>query len=84
MSTQTLVRPKNMQQRVVLNVAARKYDFFMELLKSFDFVKVAKEEFDGDSHEEIIANLKEVAKDIQLIKAGKLNGRPARALLNEL
>ena len=84
MSTQTLDRPKYRQQRVVLNVAPRKYDFLMELLGNFDFVKVAKEEPDGDSREKIIANLKEAAKDLKLIKAGKLEGRPARELLNEL
>jgi hypothetical protein len=42
------------------------------------------EEPDGDSREEIIANLKEAAKELKLIKAGKLHGRPARELLNEL
>ena len=84
MSTQTLNRPKYRQQQVVLNVATRKYDFFMELLKNFDFVKVAQEELDGDSREEIIAKLKDAAEDLKLIKAGKLKGRPARELLNEL
>jgi len=84
MNTQTLERPKYRQQRVMLNVATHKYDFFMELMRSFDFVKVAKEESDGDSREKIIANLKEAAKDLKLIKAGKLEGRPARELLNEL
>jgi len=84
MSTQTLDRPKYRQQQVMLNVATHKYDFFMELLRSFDFVKVATEEADGDSREKIIANLKEAAKDLKLIKAGKLEGRPARELLNEL
>jgi len=84
MSTLTLDRPRHRlpQQRVVLNVAPRKYDFLMELLGNFNFVKI--EENDGDTREEIIANLKEAAKDLQLIKAGKLVGRPARELLNEL
>ena len=84
MSTLTLDRPKHklQQHKVVLNVAARKYNFFMELLKSFNFVQI--EENDGDSREEIISNLKEAAKDLKLIKAGKLEGRPARELLNEL
>ena len=84
MNTQTLNRPGYKQQRVVLNVATRKYDFFMELLKSLDFVKVAKEEIDGDSREEIITKLKEVAKDVKLINAGKLEGRPLKDFLDEL
>ena len=40
-----------------MNVSSRKYDFLMELLQNFDFVKV-EEESDGDSREDIIANLK--------------------------
>jgi len=85
MSTQTLSRQKYTQQRVVvLNVAPRKYDFLMELLGSFDFVKVTEEETDGDSREEIIAKLQGAARDIKLINAGKLKGRPARELLKEL
>jgi len=84
MSTITLDSPKHrqQQQRVVLNVASCKYNFLMELLGNFNFVQV--EENDGDSREEIIANLKEAAKDLKLLKAGKLETRPARELLNEL
>ncbi len=85
MSTQTLNRAKSRQQRIVLNVTPQKYNFFMELLQNFDFVKVEeKEEYEGDSREEIIANLKETAKDLKLLKAGKLKTRPARELLKEL
>jgi len=84
MSTLTLDRPKRklQQQKVVLNVATRKYNFFMELLKNFNFVQV--EENDDDSREEIIANLKEAAKDLKLLKAGKLETRPLNDFLNEL
>jgi len=84
METLTLNRPKSRQQRIVLNVTPRKYDFLMELLRNFDFVKVEEENYDGDSREEIIANLKETAKDLKLLKAGKLETRPARELLKEL
>ena len=86
MSTLTLDRPKRrvQRQRVVLDVVPRKYDFLMELLRNFDFVQVTKEQNDGDTREEIIANLKEAAKELKLIKEGKFVGRPARELLNEL
>ncbi len=76
-------KPQSRQRRIVLNITPPKYDFFMELLKNFDFVKV-EEEYEGDSREEIIANLKETAKDLKLLKAGKLETRPARELLKEL
>ena len=84
MNTRTLDNPTmhRQRQRIVLNVASRKYDFLMELLQNFKFVQV--EENDGDTREEIIANLKGASKDLELIKAGKLKGRPARELLNEI
>ena len=86
MNTTALNKPKHrlQQQRIVLSVAPQKYDFLMELLKNFDFVQVAKEENDGSSREEIIASLKEAAKDLKLIKAGKLKGRPLKEFLDEL
>ncbi|MCL1942104.1 MAG: hypothetical protein FWF54_00940 [Candidatus Azobacteroides sp.] len=73
-----------LKQRIVLTVSARKYDFLMELLQNFDFVQVEHEECDGDSREEIVANLKQAATDLKLIKEGKLEGHPAEELLNEL
>jgi hypothetical protein len=72
------------QKRIVLNVSPRKYDFLIELLRNFDFVQVDPEKYDGDSREEIIDNLKQAAKDIKLIKEGKLEGRNAEELLKEL
>ena len=82
MSTLTLDKPKSRQRQIILNVPSHKYNFFMELLKNFNFVQI--EENDGDSREEIIANLKEAAKSLKLIKEGKLIGRPAEELFNEL
>jgi hypothetical protein len=84
MSTLTSNRSKRklQQQKVVLNVASRKYNFFMELLRNFNFVQI--EENNGDSREDIIANLKEAAKSLKLIKEGKLIGCPAEELFNEL
>ena len=84
MGTLTLNKPKNRHQRIVLNVTSRKYDFLMELLRSFDFVEVVEEKNDGDSREEIITNLKQTAKDLKLLKEGRLETRPARELLKEL
>ena len=84
METQILEKHKKRQKRIVLDVTSRKYDFMMELLQNFDFVKVVQEENDADSREDIIANLKQTAEDLQLLKAGKLEARPAREFLKEL
>jgi len=83
MSTLALNRQKH-SQRVVLTVSPRKYDFLLELLRNFDFVQVEQEKHEGDSREDIIANLEQAARDLKLIKEGKLEGRPARELLKEL
>jgi len=83
MNTITLSKQKR-RPRIVLTVSPRKYDFLIELLRNLDFVKVEQDKDDGDSREEILDNLKQAAKDIKLIKAGKLEGRPARELLKEL
>ena len=82
MSTPTLNKPTMHRQQIVLNVASRKYAFLMELLENFSFVEVEKN--DSNSREEIIANLKCVAKDLKLLKAGKLETRPLKDFLNEL
>ena len=83
MSTVTIDNMKS-RQRVVLTVLPRKYDFLMELLQNSDFVKVEHENLDGDTREEIMDNLKQAAKELQLVRNGKLEGRSAYELLNEL
>ncbi|MDR1779435.1 MAG: hypothetical protein LBR50_01725 [Tannerella sp.] len=76
----TLDRSKRRQ--VVLNVPNSKYGFFMKLLKHFEYVRI--EDNDGDSREVIMDNFNEAFQNMKLIKDGKLEGRPAEELLNEL
>jgi hypothetical protein len=83
MEALTLDRPRSKQQQIILNVASRKYNFFMELLRNFDFVKVVADN-DGDSREEIIDSLKQASIDWKLIKEGKLKTRPLKDFLNEV
>lgn len=42
------------------------------------------QEEDGDSREYILAGLAEACREMKLARQGKLKGRPARELLNEL
>ncbi|MDR3286369.1 MAG: hypothetical protein LBT27_02885 [Prevotellaceae bacterium] len=72
---------KNKTKRVVLNVRDNKYPFLIELLNNFDFIQVEEQ---GDSEEEIVANLTEAFEQIKLIKEGKLKTTPAKDFLNEL
>ncbi len=80
----TKLRRRQSRQRVVLDVVPRKYDFLMELLRNFDFVRVADLGGDGDSRDDVIASLRASAKDLRAIRAGKYEGRPAEELLAEL
>ncbi len=68
-------------KQITLNIKEGKYHFFMELVKSLDFVQVAD---GGDTKEEIIANLKDGFKEMQLYKEGKIKGTPLKDFLNEL
>ena len=69
-------------KQILINIKDSKYQFFLELLKSFDFVEI--EEYEGDSREEIIANLKQGFKEMKLYKQGKLKTTVAKDFLNEL
>ena len=80
MESAILNRPKRRQ--VVLNIHSRKYHFIIDLLKNYDYVQI--EENDGDSKEEIVANLTQAFKELKLLKEGKLEGRPVEELLNEI
>jgi len=67
--------------KVLLDIKDSKAAFVMELLKSFSFVK-AKPLTPYKS--EILEGIKEAVEEMKLIKAGKLKGRPAEELFNEL
>jgi hypothetical protein len=68
-------------KQIIINIPDDKYAFFIELVKSLDFVQM--EEM-GDSKEEIIANLKEGFKEMKQFKEGRLKGTPLEDFLDEL
>jgi hypothetical protein len=65
---------------VVLRIKENKFSFFMELLKSFDFVSIQE----GDSKEEIVKNLTSGFKDLKAYKNGHLKTSSGKSFLNEL
>ena len=67
--------------KVLLDIKDTKARFVMELLESLSFVK-AKELTPYKA--EVLEGIKEAVEEMKLIKAGKLKGRPAEALFNEL
>ena len=69
--------------RITLDIKDNKAAFFMELLKNFKFIKSVEIE-EEPTKEEILQGIKEAVEEIKLIKAGKLKGRPAQELFDEL
>ena len=70
--------------KLLVEVADSKADGFMKLIKEHSFVKARHiSALDADLLEEI-RQIKKAFKNADLIKAGKLKGRPAEDLLNEL
>jgi hypothetical protein len=69
---------------LTLEIQDKKLDFFKDLIENFSFVKVCEEEFDEDSDEEIIENVRQGVKEMRLVEQGKLKSRSARELLEEL
>ena len=68
-------------KQVTLNIQDTKFQFFMELVKSLDFVQIDNE---GDSKKYILSNIKKGLKEVKLAKQGKLKTTPAKDFLNEL
>ena len=67
--------------KVILDVKDNKADFILELLKNFSYVKAQPlTPYKAD----VLKNLKKSVEEMNLIKAGKLKGRNAKDLFNEL
>lgn len=67
--------------KVLLDIKDNKAAFFMELLKSFSYVKTKTI---SDEKALLMGEIKEAAENLKLVKQGKLKARPAKDLLNEL
>lgn len=65
-----------------MGVLEKLYKQAKKALSASTTAKVQEE--DGDSKEYILAGLVEACREMKLARQGKLKGRPARELLNEL
>jgi hypothetical protein len=75
---------KTAMATLTLEIQDKKLDFFKDLIGNFSFVKVRKEEFDGDSDEEIIENIRQGVKEMRLVEQGKMKSTPFDKFLKEL
>lgn len=73
-------------EQLIINIYDKsKISLLLELIKSWDFASVVKQEtIDVDSKEEIIRNVKQGLKEMKLVEQGKLKSRPINELLDEL
>lgn len=69
--------------KVILDVRENRLPFFMELVKSLDYINVIKEVRDKQKSE-LISDLSEAFNDVKLYEEGKKNLKSAKDLLNEL
>ena len=67
--------------KLLLEIKDEKADFVMELLQNLPFVKA---KCLSPYKTEVLEGIKEAVDEMHLIKAGKLKGRNAKELFNEL
>lgn len=68
--------------KVLLDIPDNKAAFFLEVLKSFKFVKKATPLTDAKAS--IMQDIREAVEELKLVRQGKLNARNAEDLINEL
>ena len=69
--------------KVILDIRENRIPFFMELVKSLDYISVIKEIKD-ESKSQFVADLAEAFNDVKLYEEGKKKLKSAKDLLNEL
>jgi len=67
--------------KAVLDIADSKVLFMMELLNSFSFVKVKPITAEKAL---LLSEIREAVDNVNLVKKGKLQARPAKELLDEI
>ncbi|MBX2977965.1 MAG: hypothetical protein KF905_01610 [Flavobacteriales bacterium] len=71
--------------KLVIDVKDNKAELLLEFLKTLSYVKVkAVPAEESDEKAAIIASVKQAVEEMKLVKAGKLKGRDAIEVLNEL
>jgi hypothetical protein len=73
-------------QKIVLEIPENKFQFIMELLSNFEYVKVAQSKPSKLSakQKEFVDDLKQSLNEVELHRQGKIKLKTAREFLNEL
>ena len=67
--------------KVLIDIPDNKAPFFWELLENFSFIKAKTI---TPAKAELIEDIKQAVDNLNLVKQGKLQARPAKDLLNEI
>ena len=70
--------------KLLIDIADNKAAGFMELIKNHSHVKAKPISAPDAALFDEIKEIKKTLKNVELIKAGKLKGRPAEDFLNEI
>ena len=71
--------------RILLDVKDSKAGALMEILTVLPFVKIKKvKKKEKELNHQLIAEVKEAMHNLALVKAGKMEARDAREVINEL
>jgi len=68
-------------KQVVLEVEEKKYKFFLELIKSFDFIKIKQE---SAAKKKALFHISKGMQEAILADKGKMKSKSAKSFLNEL
>ena len=67
-------------KELTLEIEAKKYQFFLDLVKNFDFVSVRK----SPTNKEIITSVAKGMQQAKKASEGKVKSRSAKSFLNEV
>ena len=71
-------------KEITVQIPDKKYELFLEIMKSISFVKKVKSVEDEPTKEEILDGIRQAVKEVNLIKHGKMKGTSLKEFLNEL
>jgi hypothetical protein len=73
-------------QKLILEIPENKFQFIMELLSNFEYVKIAesKPHKISSKQKEFVDDLKQSLMEVELHRQGKIKLKTAREFLNEL
>ncbi len=69
---------------VTVKIQDKYFNHFLALVSNLDYVKEVEEEYKPQTKKEILDGLREAFEELKLIKAGKMEARDLKDVLNEL